>query len=230
MSSVYDALTKAEKTAETMGPVAFPWHGINTQLKISVLVLTVLFVLIVNHLMGQTLRNQLDENAVLMTTNLSDAAATYLASKDVLRLEATVTKYARLNRVAYVLIKDRQGKVIAHSLRILPSGVQEELNFDQAREGNRREVTLKGETVYETRAPILDGQLGTAYIGIWAAAVERDIYHALFKFVWPIAFGLLAGAIIAAAAARLLIRVFCRMTELRFNHQATSMAKERFRY
>jgi hypothetical protein len=58
----------------------------------------------------------MDESAGFIAINLADTAASYLAGKDVLQLKTTVTKYARLNRVAYVFIQDGEGKVIAHSL------------------------------------------------------------------------------------------------------------------
>jgi sensor histidine kinase regulating citrate/malate metabolism len=222
MSSVYDALTKAGKNTETISTRSLSWQGINLQWKIIIFVLGLFFVLIVNQLVGQVLRSQMDESAVLMTTNLSDAAATYLASKDLLQLKTTVTKYARLSRVAYVFIQDREGKVIAHSLGMLPPELQEKPTSDQSREVNRRELTFEGKTVYETRGPILDGRFGSAHIGVWAAAVEGDIYHALFMFVWPIAFGLLAAVIMVAVAARLLFRALRRVAEVRLNSQATS--------
>src|SRR5262245_9572252 len=76
----------------------------------------------------------MDESAVVITTNLSDAAAGYIASKDVLPLKTTVTKYARLNRVAYAFIKDREGKVIAHSLATFSPELEEELTSDQRRQ------------------------------------------------------------------------------------------------
>src|SRR5258707_11844649 len=101
----------------------------------------------------------------LIATNLSYAAAGHLARKDVLPLKTTVAKYARLNRVAYAFIKDREGKVIAHSLATFSPELQEELTSDQRRQVSRRELTLQGKTVYETREPILEGQLGTAHIG-----------------------------------------------------------------
>ena len=78
------------------------------------LALGLVFVVIVNQLVARILRIQMDESAVLITTNLSDAAASYLASEDLLRLKTTITKYARLSRVAYVFVQDREGKVIAH--------------------------------------------------------------------------------------------------------------------
>jgi sensor histidine kinase regulating citrate/malate metabolism len=215
MSSVYDALIKAGKRNETISALSLSWQGISLEWKIMVFVVGLLFVVIVNQLMGRALRTQMDESAVVIATNLSDAAAGYLASKDVLPLKTTVTKYARLNRVAYVFIKDREGKVIAHSLATFSPELQEELTSDQRRQVSRRELTLQGKTVYETREPILEGQLGTAHIGIWADAIEREIDQALFMFLWPITLGLLAAAIIAVFLARPLIRSLRRMIDSR---------------
>ena len=223
MSSVYDALTKAGKKNETIGSLTLSFQGISREWKILVLVLGLLFLIIVNQLISRVLRTQMDESAVVITTNLSDAAAGYIASKDVLSLKTTVTKYARLNRVAYAFIKDREGKMIAHSLATFSPELEEELTFDQRRQVSRRELTLQGKTVYETREPILEGQLGTAHIGIWADAVEREINQALLKFLWPIALGLLAAVIIVVILARLLIRALRRLIGSRLaSAQATS--------
>src|SRR3990172_406603 len=106
MSNVYDALIKAKGRNETISPLSL--LRISLEWKIMMLVLGLLFVAIVNQLVGRALRTQMDESAVVIATNLSDAAAGYLASKDVLPLKTTVTKYARLNRVAYAFIKDRE--------------------------------------------------------------------------------------------------------------------------
>ena len=138
------------------------------------------------------------------------------------QLKTTVTKYARLSRVAYVFIKDREGKVIAHSLATFSPELQQELTSDQRRQVSRRELTLKGKTVYETREPILEGQLGTAHIGIWADAVEREIDQALFMFVWPITLALLAAVVIVVFLARPLIQALRRLIELRVGSHAPS--------
>ncbi|HVH90431.1 MAG TPA: hypothetical protein VM783_03480, partial [Candidatus Acidoferrum sp.] len=222
MSSVYDALIKAGKKNETISSLSLSLQGISLEWKIMILVLGLLFLVTMNQLMGRALRIQMDESAGIMTTNLSDAAAGYLASKDVLPLKTTVTKYARLNRVAYAFIKDREGKVIAHSLATFSPELEEELTSDQRRQVSRRELTLQGKTVYETREPILEGQLGTAHVGIWADAVEREIDRALFMFLWPITLGLLAAVIIVVILARPLIRALHRLIELRLRSHARS--------
>ena len=176
------------------------------------LLLAIVFVVIVNQLMARVLRNQMNENAVIMTTNLSDAAASYLASKDLLRLRTTVTKYARLSRVAYVFVRDREGKVIAHSPATFSPELKQPLTLDSQVSG--RELTLEGRSIYETRAPILDGQLGSAYIGISADAVDREIYQALFMFVWPMTFGIFAAVIVVVILAQPSIRALRRLIEL----------------
>ena len=215
MSSIYDALRKAGRKNEAISPLSLTWRGISLEWKLLLLLVGFLFVAIVNQLAGRALRTQMDESAGVMATNLSDAAAGYLASKDVLQLKTTVTKYARLNRVAYALIRDREGKVIAHSLATVSPELEKELTSDQRRQVGRRELTLQGKTVYETREPILEGQLGTAHIGIWADAVEREIYQALFLFLWPITLGLLAVVIIVVILAHPLIRAVRRLIDAR---------------
>ena len=222
MSSVYDALTKAGKKAESSGTLAVSWQGLNLKWKIMLLVFGLLFAVIVNHLVTRVLRDQMEESAVLMTTNLSDAAAGYIASNDALRLRTTVTKYARLNRVAYVFVQDREGKIIASSLASVSPELESAVTANPELQVSRREVTLEGKTVYETRAPILDGQLGSAHVGLWAGAMDGDIHRALFKFVWPITLGLLAVAIAVAMLGRLLIQAARRLVDLRSASQPTA--------
>ena len=215
MSSVYDALIKAGKKAENSGALAVSWQGLNLEWKIMLVVLGLLFIVIVHQLVARVLRAEMDESAVLMTTNLSDTAAGYIASNDALRLKTTVTKYARLSRVAYVFVQDRDGKIIASSLADFAAELRPAVSSNQDLQVSRREITMEGKPVHETRAPILDGQLGSAHIGIWASAVEGDIQRALFKFVWPITLGLLAAVIVGVMLGQPLIRALRRLIELR---------------
>jgi sensor histidine kinase regulating citrate/malate metabolism len=221
MSSVYDALIKAEKKNETIEALSRSWQGISLEWKVVISALGILFIIIVNQLVGRALRQQMDESAAIMATNLSDAAAAYIASKDVLQLKTTVTKYARLSRVAYAFVKDREGKVLAHSLATFFPELQEELTSDERRQVGRRELTLQGKPVYETREPILDGQLGTAHIGIWSEAVDREIYQTLFMFVWPITLGIFAAVSLAVFLSRPVIRHLRRAIELRLGATST---------
>lgn len=215
MSSVYDALTKAGKKPQTSDALAVSWQGLSLEWKIMLMVLGFVFVVIVHQLVARVLRDHMQESAALMATNLSDAAAGYIASNDALRLKTTVTKYARLSRVAYVFVQDREGKIIASSSAGLSRDFQPAVTSNQDRQVSQRELTVEGKSIYETRAPILDGQLGSTHIGIWAGAVEGDIHQALFKFVWPISLGLLAAVMAVVMLAQPLIRALRRLIELR---------------
>jgi sensor histidine kinase regulating citrate/malate metabolism len=214
MSQIYDALIKAAKKrdlikdsvsaegGEATKPLSISWQDISLEWKIMILIFAVLFVVIVHQLMGRALRTQIDQRTEIMVTNLIDAGTGHVFNKDLLQLKTLVTKYARLRGVAYAVIKDGDGRVIAHSLATLSPELQEALTSDQRRQVNQRQLTLQGKTVHETRGPILEGQLGTAHLGIWADAVNKEIYQALFMFLWPITLGLLTAAIIAVFLAR----------------------------
>lgn len=215
MSNIYNALLKANKEPNALRPLSASLRSVSFEWKIALLVLGLLFVLILNLLMARALRTQMKESAVLLATNLSDAAAAYLASKDVLQLQTTVAKYARLNKVAYAFIRDRDGKVIARSFPTFSSELQEDVAEDQRRQVSRRELIWQGQPVYEIREPILDGQLGTAHIGIFADAVAQEIYRTLFLFVWPVALGLFAIAIMVLLLTRPLIGALYRQLRSR---------------
>jgi sensor histidine kinase regulating citrate/malate metabolism len=194
MSSVYDALIKAGKRNETIRPLSLSWQGISLESRIIALVFGLLFVAIVNQLMDRALRTQIDQRALVMATNLSDAAAGNVIGRNILELHALVTKYARLEGSAYAFIEDHEGKILAHSLGTFPPELRKPLTLDERRRFERRVVRLQGKTVYETRTPILEGQVGAAHVGIWGEGVETEIYSALLPIVGLITV-VLAGVI-----------------------------------
>ena len=112
--------------------------------------------------------------------------------------------------------------MIAHSSPTFPPELKQAPTFAHDSQVSRRELSLEGKPIYETRAPILDGQLGSAYIGISADVVEREIYQALFIFVWPMTFGLSAAVIVVLISAQPAVRALRRLIELRSGSQASS--------
>ncbi|MGH7797280.1 MAG: HAMP domain-containing protein [Candidatus Binatia bacterium] len=155
-----------------------------------------------------------NRRTALVTAALADGVSGYLASRDMLQLKTLVAKYARLSGVAYVFIEDGEGKVIAESLLQFPVGLQQSLTLDQRRQAGSRVVTLNGKSVYEARGPILEGQLGTAHLGIWADDVSQEVYQDLVLLLGAIALVLIAALIVAVLLTRRLIRPFRRLTEI----------------
>jgi two-component system cell cycle sensor histidine kinase/response regulator CckA len=160
------------------------------------------------------LREQNNQLASLVTMNLSDAATGHVVSKDVLQLKTLVTKYGRLSGVAYAFIKDREGMVIAHSSITFSPELQNPLTSDERREGGTKMLKFQGRDVYETRGPILEGQLGTVHLGIWADALKQQVNQTRSMLIGSIALVIVAGVIVAAFLARRLVRPFRRLTDI----------------
>ncbi|HEY2989175.1 MAG TPA: HAMP domain-containing protein [Candidatus Binatia bacterium] len=179
-----------------------------------VIVLFGLLVLgVVNYLTGRALRAQLDQRALAIATTLSDAAAGHVIAKNSLELNALVTKYALLEGVAYAFVRDGRGEIVAQSLPVLPAEVREG-SIDGRREAQRRELSLRGKAVRETRVPILGGQAGTAHIGMWGDAAEEEIRRALVPLLGIILALLAGGVVLSVVVARGIIRPILRLTEV----------------
>jgi len=180
-----------------------------------VIVLFGLLVLgVVHHLTGKALRTQLDKRAFAMVTTLSDAAGGHVIVRNPLELHALVTKYALLDGVAYAIIRDGKGEIMAQSLAVLPAELKETFSLDGRRQAQQRELTLRGKAVYETRVPILGGQAGTAHVGIWGDGVEEEIRSALLPLAGIILALLVAGVALSALLARAIIRPILRLTQI----------------
>ncbi|MGH7768803.1 MAG: HAMP domain-containing protein [Candidatus Binatia bacterium] len=180
-----------------------------------VIVLFGLLVLgVVYHLTGRALRAQLDQRALAIVTTLSDAAGGHVIARNSLELHALVTKYALLDGVAYAVIRDGKGEIIAQSLAALPAELKESVSLDARRQAQRRELVLRGKAVYETRVPILGGQAGTAHIGVWGDGVEGEIRRALLPLAGIVVALLLAGVALSALLARGIVRPILVLTQV----------------
>ncbi len=178
-----------------------------------VIVLFGLLVLgVVNHLMGRALRAQLDQRALAIAITMSDAAAGNVIGRNFLELHALVAKYALLDGIAYAFIRDGKGEIVAQSLAVLPAELRESFSLDGRREAERRELTFRGKSVYETRVPILGGQAGTAHVGIWGDSVEEEIRRALLPLIGIVVALLAAGVALSFFLARGIIRPILRLT------------------
>jgi HAMP domain-containing protein len=160
------------------------------------------------------LQERFEQQGSFMAINLADASASRIVSRDVLQLHTLVTKYSYLDGVAYVIVQDRDGKMLASSLDTSPSEIQEHPAYGQGQALSRGSVSLQGKSVYEFRGPILEGQLGTAHIGIWADRIEREINRGFVILMGPIALLLVATATISVLLAGRLIRSLRRLMEI----------------
>ena len=169
---------------------------------------------IIYHFLGRILRERFEQQASVIAITLADSAAGHVVGRDVLQLRTLVAKYGRLDGVAYALIQDREGNVVANSLEVFPPGLREDISSGQQREVGRRTLTLQDKSVYESREPILDGQLGSVRLGIWADKVQRGIYQGFLLLLGPITLVFIAAAAVAVHLAGQLIGRFRRLMEI----------------
>ena len=169
---------------------------------------------IIYHFLGRILRERFEQQTSLIAITLADSAAGHVVSRDVLQLRTLVAKYSRLDGVAYAVIQDREGNVVANSLGIIPTGLQENFSSGQQRNVGQRTLTLQDKLVYESRKPILEGQLGSVRLGIWGETVQGEIYQGFLLLLGPIILVLIAAAAVAVLLAKQLIGRFRRLMEI----------------
>jgi HAMP domain-containing protein len=65
---------------------------------------------------------------------------------------------------------------------------------------------VRGQPVYETQVPLLDGQLGAVHVGLWADTVQQDVRGTVLSIVGLIALCLAIGIAMSIMIASRTIR------------------------
>jgi two-component system cell cycle sensor histidine kinase/response regulator CckA len=173
----------------------------------TVLLMGILVLAIVYFLTGNALRKQVDFRSSAIATNLSDAAAPYVSRRSVLELDALVAKYGRLEGVAYAFIQDARGEILASSAQPFPEDLRNTLGADyQPRSASSREITVRGRPVRETRAPVLEGQLGAVHVGIWDDTTQQDVRNTLLPIILLTGICLVVAAVLSIFIAGTVIK------------------------
>jgi len=165
-------------------------------------------------LIQNALRDQLDQRALLLANNLSDAAAGHLVGGNLLALHALTRKYTLLDGVAYAFIKDGKGNVVAHTLGTFPPELEQGLPRTGQRQIERRELSLGGASAYETSVPVLEGQLGRVHVGFWSATVEEEIQRLLAPLIGIMILIPVVGALLSFLLARWIVRPLVGLTKI----------------
>ena len=196
-------------TTKVTKPLNLSWHGAGLRWKISVsfsgliLLLGSLVICIVYYMTNSALHRQVDLRALAIATNLSDASAAYVSRRNTLELDVLIAKYGRLDGVAYAYIQDPKGDIVATSLQPFPSELKDSTAVER-RTTNSRVTRIRGKSVYDTRVPLLEGQLGTVHVGLWAESIQDDVRGTAFTIISLIIVCLLIGiglSLILAAKA-----------------------------
>jgi HAMP domain-containing protein len=179
-----------------------------------VLLCDLLAIAFVYHYFGRALREQIDQRALVVATNLSNVAAGYVATQNVLPLDAILTQYALLEGVAYTFVRDRNGEVLSYSPRTLLDDLRASLLPGPMSQPQRRGFMLNGKEVYETAAPMIGGQIGTVHVGFSADWVDRQIDDALLPLIALPASLLVAGLLVPIFLARRMIKPIIQLRSI----------------
>ena len=177
-------------------------------------ILGLLLIAALYQLARTAMREQLDKRALAIATNFSDAAASHIVSKNQLGLHALAAKYTLFEGVAYVYINDARGDVIAQTLGTFPQQLRQGASAGAQREAQRRTLSLQHKTVYETSVPVLDGQAGTAHVGFWSDAVDKEVQSFIWPMIGVIALVPIVGAALSFVIANWIVRPIIGLTEV----------------
>lgn len=167
-----------------------------------VLILGLLVIAIVYYFTSNALQKQVDLRSSAIATNLADAAAGLVARKSTLELDALVAKYGRLDGLAYAVVQDPKGEVLVSSMQPFPV----ELKDTNGTVAPSSVTRLRGKPVYETRSPLLEGQLGVVRVGLWAETVQDDVRSTLLPIIGLIVACLMLGVVLSIMLASKAIR------------------------
>src|SRR4249920_46428 len=99
-----------------------------------------------------------------------------------------------------------KARLLATSLQPFPAELKESTSTADQRTSRARTTYVRGQSVYETRAPLLDGQLGAVHVGLWAETVQQDVRGTLLTIVGLIVLCLAVGIAISTIIASKTIR------------------------
>jgi sensor histidine kinase regulating citrate/malate metabolism len=179
-----------------------------------VLVLCLLVIAAVYQLTRDILRDQLDKRAIAMATNLSDAAAGHILTKNVLALHALTRKYTLFDGVAYAYIEDGKGEILAHTFGTFPLELRQAAAGGVQRMPHRRELLLGEKAVFEAGVPVLDGQAGVVHVGFWADAIQKEIASSLLRLIAVIGIVPIIGALVSFLLAHWIVQPIVGLTEV----------------
>ncbi|MBI4526148.1 MAG: ABC transporter substrate-binding protein [Deltaproteobacteria bacterium] len=164
-------------------------------------------------IMTWALRRQVEQRASTIATNFSDAATGLVIGRKPLELNALISKYALLDGVAYISVRDGKDKVLAQSPASSSVEFEEMPAGDQPGSIQQRRAKFSEKNVYDTRVPLLGGQAGSVHVGLWEEAVHGELEQALLLLIGAIAVAMFLAMVLSILLARKLTRPILHLTQ-----------------
>ena len=161
-----------------------------------------------------SLNRQWIEQARAIAVTVSDSAPAYLFKKDATGLREFLRKRASQQRMAYVVLEDRKGKIFSHSFAMLPQELQNTPPANSAPIERQRLFRIGNGLVYEVRAPVFEGQIGAVRVGIWKDEVDSEISKTTTPILKLVALLVCAGILMTVFLAWRITRPILRLVRI----------------
>ena len=180
--------------------------GLSTKIVIFLMLTLFTFAVIGLFISSTNLRSALLDNltqeGAAVAATLATVAPNYLASGDATQLQTLANQEAETPEIYHVWISDNTGSIIVHTFApFVPDAVVQaaaETPDEGARFAYRNIETNQAQQVLQFAAPILDGQLGTVYVGMNLDIVNAQATSGLVTLL--VIFGVLTLVAIGLAA------------------------------
>lgn len=161
----------------------------------------------------QILLSQLTSKGYSIAESISYSAQTILLKKQHNNIQTFIDKYIDINGVAYIYIKNENGKIIAHSFT--PQIPPELLQQNDSLEKKDFIYNLQGNKTIEIQMPILSGPLGSINLGMALEKEQKKILAPIVaKLIFWCVFLLLLGLAILYIYLNCLIQPLISLTRM----------------
>jgi HAMP domain-containing protein len=152
-------------------------------------------------ILPSSLKSFASARASATAVHISDSVPPFVFKKDIPGLRALLRNYAGQAGVAYVLVENRAGEILAHSFAKLPKEVERESPHETGREGSPPVLKVGQRAVHEVTVPVLDGRVGAVRLGIWHDHFNAEIPRTVTPLIKLILLVIGVGVILAAYLA-----------------------------
>lgn len=184
-----------------LGSTVFYGHGLTGKMIIAFSAIIGSFGLLtiatVYFTLTSSLKRHASERARVSAVNIRDSVPAFLVKRDISGLRALVRNYAGQKGVAYVLVENSAGKILAHSFAVLPEELKGESLHGSVPADKSRALHVGQRAVHEVAAPALDGKGGAVRLGIWRDQVNEEISRLVTPLVKLILFVVGVGILLA---------------------------------
>jgi HAMP domain-containing protein len=132
-------------------------------------------------MLASSLRSHISERASVTAFAISQHVPAFISNKNTAGLRAFLHNYVGQAGIAYVLVENRAGVILAHSFAVLPEEFQRASVPHSMQEDRPRVLKVGQRAVHEVSVAVLDG--GAVRLGIWRDDFNAEVFQAVMPLI-----------------------------------------------